>query len=173
MRVAALGDAHLGRSYYPFTTEGGVNQREWDFERSFEASVELALAQAPDVIVWLGDIFDHPRPTYRSYRVAQRALGRIRAYGIPAVIITGNHDTPRLPGTGSPYSALADTFGDMHFAHRLQYERFEFDGLVVHAVPQMLTVDATLEALDQADRGRSLDGPHLRLTHPPTTPHAP
>jgi DNA repair exonuclease SbcCD nuclease subunit len=169
MRVAAIGDAHLGRSYYAFTTDQGVNQREWDFERSFEAAVELALAQAPDLVVWLGDIFDHPRPTYRSYRVVQRALGRIRAHGITAVIITGNHDTPRLPGTGSPYSALADTFGDMHFAHRLQYERFEFDGLVVHAVPQMLTVDATLEALDQADRGRSLDRTNLLLTHPRIT----
>ena len=166
MRVAAIGDAHLGRSYYPFTTEGGVNQREWDFERSFEASVELALAQAPDLIVWLGDIFDHPRPTYRSYRVAQRALGRIRQFGVPAVVITGNHDTPRLPGTGSPYSALADGFPEMHFAHRLQYERFELPGLVVHAVPQMLTVEATLEALDQADRSRSADRTNLLLTHP-------
>jgi DNA repair protein SbcD/Mre11 len=169
MHVAAIGDAHLGRSYYPFTTAGGVNQREWDFERSFEAAVELALAQSPDVIVWLGDIFDHPRPTYRSYRVAQRALGRIREHGIPAVIITGNHDTPRLPGTGSPYSALADGFPEMHFAHRLQYERFELPGLVVHAVPQMLTVEATLEALEAADRERSVDRTNLLLTHPRIT----
>ena len=119
MIVAALGDAHLGRSYYPFTTETGVNQREWDFEQSFAAAVELALAQQPDLIVWLGDIFDHPRPTYRSFRIAQRALQRIREHGVAAVIISGNHDTPRLPGTGSPYSALADAFGEFRFAHRL------------------------------------------------------
>jgi DNA repair exonuclease SbcCD nuclease subunit len=169
MRVAAIGDPHLGRSYYPFTTDGGVNQREWDFERSFEAAVDLALTEAPDLVVWLGDIFDHPRPTYRSYRVVQRALGRIRDHGIPAVVITGNHDTPRLPGTGSPYSALADGFPEMHFAHRLQYERFELPGLVVHAVPQMLTVEATLEALEQADEGRSLDRTNLLLTHPRIT----
>ena len=30
MRVAAIGDAHLGRSYYPVTTAEGVNQRERD-----------------------------------------------------------------------------------------------------------------------------------------------
>jgi DNA repair exonuclease SbcCD nuclease subunit len=166
MQVAAIGDAHLGRSYYPFTTDGGINQREWDFERSFEAAVDLALAQTPDAVVWLGDIFDHPRPTYRSYRVVQRALGRLREYGAPVVIITGNHDTPRLPGTGSPYSALADGFHEMHFAHRLQYERFELPGLVVHAVPQMLTVEATLEALEEADRRRCLDRTNLLLTHP-------
>ena len=169
MRVAAIGDAHLGRSYYPFTTPEGVNQREWDFERSFEAAVDLALAQEPQLVVWLGDVFDHPRPTYRSYRVAQRALARIREHGARAVIISGNHDTPRLPGTGSPYSALADTFPEMHFAHRLTYERFELPGLVVHAVPQMLTVEATLEALAAADRGRSLDRANLLLTHPRIT----
>jgi DNA repair exonuclease SbcCD nuclease subunit len=169
MRVAAIGDAHLGRSYYPFTADNGVNQREWDFERSFEAAVDLALTEQPDLIVWLGDVFDHPRPTYRSFRVVQRALTRIRDHGLRAVIITGNHDTPRLPGTGSPYSVLADSFPEMSFAHRLQYERFEFPGLAVHAVPQMLTVDATLEALAEADRTRSLDRVNLLLTHPRIT----
>jgi DNA repair exonuclease SbcCD nuclease subunit len=166
VKVAALGDAHLGRSYYSFTTPEGVNQRERDFELSFEAAVDLALAQQPDLVVWLGDIFDHPRPTYRSFRVAQRALARIRQHGVPVVVITGNHDTPRLPGTGSPYSVLADAFPEVHFAHRMAYERFELPGLVVHAVPQMLTVENTLDALEQASRSRSLDRSNLLLTHP-------
>ena len=169
MKVAALGDAHLGRAYLSATTPEGVNQRERDFEISFEAAVELALAQKPDLVVWLGDVFDHPRPTYRSFRVAQRGLVRIREHGVPAVVITGNHDTPRLPGTGSPYSALADTFPEMHFAHRLAYERFELPGLVVHAVPQMLTVEATLDALAEADRRRATDRTNLLLTHPRVT----
>lgn len=166
MRIAALGDAHLGRSYLPFTTEGGVNQREFDFERSFEAAVDLALAERPDLIVWLGDIFDHPRPTYRSYRLAQRALSRIRDHGVRAAVITGNHDTPRMPGKGSPYSALADTFPEMHFAHRMAYERFDLPGLVIHAVPQTLTVEAALDALDEAARQRAPGVTNLLLTHP-------
>jgi len=166
MKVAALGDAHLGRSYYPYTTPDGFNQRERDFEESFTAAVELALDQEPNLVIWLGDIFDHPRPTYRSYRIAQRAIARIREHGVPLALITGNHDTPRLPGTGSPYSALADTFPDVHFAHRMAYERFEFPGLVVHAVPQMLTVDATLDALAEARLSRSADRTNLLLTHP-------
>lgn len=166
MRIAALGDAHLGRSYYPYTADGGVNQRELDFEKSFEAAVDLALAQEPDLVVWLGDIFDHPRPTYRSYRVVQRALARIRDHGRRAAIITGNHDTPRLPGKGSPYSALADGFPEMYFAHRLGYERFELPGLVIHAVPQTLTVDAALDALAEAARQRSSGATNLLLTHP-------
>jgi DNA repair exonuclease SbcCD nuclease subunit len=170
VKIAALGDAHLGRSYLSITDPTtGVNQRERDFEDSFTAAMDLALDQAPDAIVWLGDVFDHPRPTYRSFRVAQRALLRVREAGIPLVAISGNHDTPRLPGTGSPYSALADAFPEVHFATRLGYERIELADLVVHAVPQMMTVDATLEALDEADRRRSLDHPNLLLTHPRIT----
>ncbi|HET9444356.1 MAG TPA: metallophosphoesterase [Acidimicrobiales bacterium] len=167
--VVAIGDAHLGRSYLNVVDEAGVNQRERDFEVSFTAAVDLALAQAPDVVVWLGDIFDHPRPTYRSFRVAQRALALIRDHGVQCVVISGNHDTPRLPGTGSPYSALADSFTGFHFATRLAYQRVELPGLVVHAVPQMLTVEATLEALAEADAGRSLDRSNLLLTHPRIT----
>jgi DNA repair exonuclease SbcCD nuclease subunit len=166
VRIAALGDAHLGRSYYSYTTPDGFNQRERDFEESFTRAVQLALDQSPDLVVWLGDIFDHPRPTYRSYRIAQRAMIRIREHGVPLVVITGNHDTPRLPGTGSPYSALADLFPEVRFAHRMAYERFAFPGLVVHAVPQMLTVDATLDALAEARLSRSADATNLLLTHP-------
>ena len=169
MRIAALGDAHLGRSYYPATTEQGINQREADFEASFTAAVDLALQQEPELIVWLGDIFDHPRPTYRSFTIAQRALARIREHGVRVALISGNHDTPRLPGTGSPYTALAEAFPEMHFAHRLAYARFELPGLVVHAVPQMLSVEATIDALAEADAGRSLDRSNLLLTHPRIT----
>jgi DNA repair exonuclease SbcCD nuclease subunit len=166
MRVVALGDAHLGRSYLSATRDG-VNVRELDFEASFDAAVALALAQEPDAMVWLGDIFDHPRPTYRSYRVVQRALARVRDHGVAAVVITGNHDTPRLPGTGSPYATLADTFGDsIHFAHQMRYQRIELAGLVVHAVPQMMSAEATVEALDEAAAQRSLDRSNLLLAHP-------
>ncbi|HYA45729.1 MAG TPA: metallophosphoesterase [Acidimicrobiales bacterium] len=175
MLVAAIGDAHLGRSYLPYTTaaaEGSVNQREWDFERSFEAAVALALAQEPDVVIWLGDIFDHPAPHYRSFRVAQRALAAIRDHGVETVVISGNHDTPRMPGRGSPYSALADTFPSVHFATRMAYERFEIsaastgDSLAVHAVPQMMSVGETLGALDEASTGRVAGKVNLLVTHP-------
>ena len=169
MRIAALGDAHLGRSYYPYTTEGGVNQREFDFERSFEGAIDLALEQRPELILWLGDIFDHPRPTYRSFRVAQSAMQRIREHGVRMAVITGNHDTPRLPGKGSPYTVLADSFPEMHFAHRMAYERFDLPGLIIHAVPQMLTVEATLDALSDAAKQRQSGRTNLLLTHPRIT----
>ncbi len=165
-RVVALGDAHLGRQYYSRTTAEGANQREADFECSFEAAVDLALSLEPDVVLFLGDVFDHPRPGYRAYRVAQRALSRIRAAGLPLVGISGNHDTPRLAGTGSPYAPLADTFPEFHLAFQGVYRAFDLPGLRVHAVPQMLTVEESLAALDDAAGNRSVDRVNLLITHP-------
>ena len=169
-RIAAIGDAHLGRTYLPITDAAtGVNRRELDFEESFTRAVDAMLAEQPDVVLWLGDIFDHPRPTYRSFRVASRELRKLREHGVQLVAISGNHDTPRLPGTGSPYSVLADTFPELHFAARLQYEAFDLGGLRVHCVPQMLTVDAALDALAAADANRSADRSNLLITHPRLT----
>jgi hypothetical protein len=165
-RVVALGDAHLGRQYYSRTTPDGANQRERDFEESFEAAVDLALSLEPDVMLWLGDVFDHPRPGYRAYRVAQRAMGKIRAHGKPLVAISGNHDTPRLPGTGSPYAPLADTFPEFHLAYDGTYQAFDLPGVRIHAVPQMLTVDESLAGLDEAAANRSGDRVNLLVTHP-------
>ena len=170
MKLAALGDAHLGRNYLPITdTATGVNSRELDFEGSFARAIDAALAERPDVILWLGDVFDHPKPSYRAFRVASRELRKIREHGVQLVAISGNHDTPRLPGTGSPYSVLADTFPELHFAARLQYEAVDLPGLRVHCVPQMLTVPAALEALQEADANRSADRSNLLITHPRLT----
>jgi predicted phosphodiesterase len=166
MRIAAIGDAHLGRTATTATTAEGVNAREFDFEQSFEAAIAAALATKPDLMVWLGDVFDHPRPNYRSFRVAMRALATIRDHGIGLVAISGNHDTPRLPGTGNPYAVLADAFPQFNFAYRLGYEHFDLPGLRVHAVPQTKTAEDAIEALHEADRNRSLDRVNVLLTHP-------
>ncbi len=166
MKVVAIGDAHLGRTIGPVTGAGGVNQRELDFDDSFTRAVDLALAQEPDLFIWLGDIFDRPNPSYRSYRNAQRELSKIRAHGIPLVAISGNHDTPRVVGSGTPYRPLADVFSEFKFAPGFEYQAFDFPGLLVHCVPQMQNVKDTLDALATVKASRSADKVNLLLTHP-------
>jgi predicted phosphodiesterase len=166
MRIAAIGDAHLGRTATTATTADGVNQREVDFEQSFLASISGALATNPELMVWLGDVFDHPRPNYRSFRVAMQALRMIRDAGVGLVAISGNHDTPRLPGVGNPYAVLADAYPEFHFAYRMTYEAVDLAGLRVHCVPQTKTAEDAIDALHAADTGRSLDRVNLLITHP-------
>jgi predicted phosphodiesterase len=166
MRIAAIGDAHLGRTATTATTPEGVNQREVDFEDSFLESIRGALATNPELMIWLGDVFDHPRPNYRSFRIAMQALRMIRDAGVGLVAISGNHDTPRLPGVGNPYAVLSDAYPEFHFAYRMQYEAVDLAGLRVHCVPQTKTAEDAIDALHAADTGRSLDRVNLLITHP-------
>jgi len=58
--------------------------------------------------------------------------------------------SPRLPGTGSPYAPLADSFPEFNLAYQGAYQAYDLPGVRVHAVPQMLTVEETLAALKKA-----------------------
>ncbi|NNN18402.1 MAG: hypothetical protein HKL84_00960 [Acidimicrobiaceae bacterium] len=165
MKIAALGDAHVGRSTYPLANDG-VNIRERDFEDSFLSAVDLLLEQNPDLILFLGDIFDFPRPSFRSFRTVQKGLFAIRNSGVPLVAISGNHDTPRLRGTESPYGALHDVFPEFGLIFKQKYEFFDIRDVRVHGIPQMLAESDTLDALDLAASNKSLTKVNLVITHP-------
>lgn len=165
MKIAALGDSHVGRSAYPIAS-AGVNVRERDFEETFLRAVDLVLGENPDLIVFLGDIFDFPRPSFRSFRVVQRGLFALAAAGVPVVAISGNHDTPRLRGTESPYAALHDVFPQFSLVYRQEYEYFDVQDVRVHAIPQMMAESETLVALAKATANKSVDRVNLVITHP-------
>src|SRR5918999_697164 len=165
-RVVALGDAHLGRSHLAhLRDEEGRNLREEDFLRSFDWAVDTTLELEPDGFLWLGDIFDHARPSYRVFTRVLVALRRLEQDGIPGVAISGNHDTPRLRGTGSPYAALEEVFDNVTFAWAMEARTVGLAGVRVHAVPQTLTVEEFKEQLEVAARDASGDATSLLLAH--------
>jgi exonuclease SbcD len=150
-RLAALGDAHLGRTHLSHLRDDqGRNLREEDFLRSFDWAVDRTLELQPDGFVWLGDIFDHARPSYRTFTRVAIGLRRLQDAGLPGVAISGNHDTPRLRGTGSPYAALEEFFPNVTFAWRMGAAVAEVAGVRVHAVPQTLSVEAFRSELERA-----------------------
>ena len=101
-RLVALGDAHLGRSHLAHLRDDqGRNVREEDFLRSFAWAVDETIRLEPDGFLWLGDIFDHARPSYRTFAQVLAGLQRLADAGLRGVAISGNHDTPRIRGTGS------------------------------------------------------------------------
>ena len=130
-RLVAFGDAHLGRSHLAhLRDEQGRNVREEDFLRSFSWAIEETIRQEPDGFLWLGDIFDHARPTYRTFAHVLAGLQQLADAGLPGVAISGNHDTPRVRGTGSPYDALERVFPSVTFAWRMEAARAEIAGVV-------------------------------------------
>jgi DNA repair exonuclease SbcCD nuclease subunit len=165
-RLVAFGDAHLGRSHLAHVRDDqGRGVREEDFLRSFTWAVEETIRLGPDGFVWLGDVFDHARPSYRTFAHVLAGLQRLVAAGLPGVAISGNHDTPRVRGTGSPYDALERVFPSLAFAWRMEAVAVPLGDVLVHAVPQTLTVEDLKEQFaGAADRVRS-DATNLLIAH--------
>jgi hypothetical protein len=173
-RLVALGDAHLGRTHLAHLRDDeGRNLREEDFLRSFDWAVDRTLELEPDGFLWLGDIFDHARPSYRTFTRVAVGLKGLQDAGVPGVAISGNHDTPRLRGTGSPYAALEEFFPGVTFAWRMRAQAVDLAGVRVHAVPQTLTLEDFRGEL-QATSGELQADPtsilvaHVALTSLPT-----
>ena len=165
-RLAALGDSHLGRTHHAHLRDDeGRNLREEDFLRSFDWAIEETLRQEPDGFLWLGDVFDHARPSYRVFTKVLSGLRKLEEAGLSGVAISGNHDTPRLRGTGSPYAALEEVFANVTFAWAMEARSADLAGVRVHAVPQTLTVEDLRAELDRAGGGVSADATNLLLAH--------
>jgi DNA repair exonuclease SbcCD nuclease subunit len=165
-RLVALGDSHLGRTHLAhLRDDDGRNLREEDFLRSFDWGVGRTLELEPDGFLWLGDIFDHARPSYRVFTRVAVGLRRFEDAGLRGVAISGNHDTPRLRGTGSPYAALEEFFGNVTFAWAMEAVAAEVAGVRVHAVPQTLSVEAFKAELERSAADLRADPTSVLIAH--------
>src|SRR5919108_689322 len=165
-RLVAFGDAHLGRTHLAHLRDDqGRNLREEDFLRSFDWAVDRTIELAPEGFLWLGDIFDHARPSYRTFTRVAIGLRRLQEAGLPGVAISGNHDTPRLRGTGSPYAALEEFFPNVTFAWSMRAVTTELAGARVHAVPQTLSERELREELERAAGDVRPDVTSVLLAH--------
>jgi len=112
----------------------GLNQREVDTYEAFKQFVDYALEEKPDVILHAGDLFDSVRPTNRAICFVLGQLIKLSEAGIPFVVISGNHETPRLKETGSVFSLFEHIHG-VYVVYENKYELIEIDDLQLHAIP--------------------------------------
>ncbi|MFE3457585.1 exonuclease SbcCD subunit D [Nocardiopsis aegyptia] len=86
MRLLHTSDWHLGRSFH--------RENLIDAQAAFlDHLVDTIADQRIDVVVVSGDLYDRALPPVDAVRLFDRALGRIRATGARAVLISGNHDS--------------------------------------------------------------------------------
>jgi len=102
MRIAHLSDVHLGYRAYSRTNERGMNQREHDVLLAFRHALRAILKAAPDIVLITGDLFHSVRPPNSSLIAAHHSLleFQMNRQGAPLVVIAGNHETPRIAGSG-------------------------------------------------------------------------
>lgn len=87
LKVLHTADVHLDSDSY-----GKAEQRQAHrtlLYRCFETIIDRAIAEAVDVVLIAGDLFDHNRVSEETVAFTQEQLERLSC---PAVIIPGNHD---------------------------------------------------------------------------------
>ncbi len=145
MKIIHLADTHLGYSAYRKISENGFNQREEDVILSFLDAIDQIISLKPDIVLHSGDLFDSVRPTNRIVSIGIKQLIRLYNAGIPFVMISGNHETPKQIYKGSIYSIFEELTLDkkldngtklFNIVYKDALEVFKFPGLTVHAVPQ-------------------------------------
>ena len=136
MTILHFSDTHLGFQAFDRVNNEGINAREQDVYDAFESVVERILEIKPDVVIHSGDFFHRPSPSNRALTFGLEQLKRICDAKIPIVIIAGNHETPKTIYNSPILRALRNLdcvypiFGET-------WEKFEFDGVVVHGVPHI------------------------------------
>src|SRR5690348_12203488 len=86
MRIFHTADLHLGRR----RLEGRLPDK--DFADAFGFIAERAIAEAADVFLIAGDLFDRAQVEPPHLRQAQQVLARLKQATIPVIAIEGNHD---------------------------------------------------------------------------------
>ena len=134
MKILHLADTHIGYSAYNKLDENGINQRESDVCDAFSQVVDYAIEKKVDLVLHSGDLFDTVRPSNRAISFAVGQLLRLSNAGIPTVIISGNHETPRLRETGSVFKVF-EHIDNLYLAYTGKSQTFKFGDLKVHALP--------------------------------------
>jgi len=86
--------------------DAGLNQREVDIYNSWNKIVDAAFEEKPDVFIHAGDFFDRVRPSNIAISKAREGLYKLSEAGIPVIVIAGNHETPKMIGTGHVFQLL-------------------------------------------------------------------
>lgn len=151
-----LGAATLGRRISP----SGVNQREEDICNVFAYAIDRICELKPDFALHSGDLFHSVRPSNRIINFTLRQFLRLSQAGIPVVIISGNHDSPKQRALGSIYS-IFEVFPHIYPVYKGTYQVKELSlpkthsqgtnsgKVFIHAIPHCLTDELFQEELQK------------------------
>ena len=88
MRFLHTSDWHIGK-----TLRG--RSRNDEYEQALAEICDIAVSEKVDCILVSGDLFDSFAPSAEAERLVFYFLSELSGRGIPAVIISGNHDHPK------------------------------------------------------------------------------
>ena len=139
MNILHVSDTHLGYAAYRKANKEGINQRELDVYDSFKKFVDYAIKDQPDLIIHAGDLFDSVRPNNRAITFTLKQFVKLSENNIPVIIISGNHEHPKLKETGHIFS-IFDHIKNIYPVYKEKYEKIDLaingKEISIHAIPQ-------------------------------------
>lgn len=128
IRVLHLSDVHLGSgfSHGKVNSETGLNTRLEDFIAMLSQTVDRALAEPVDLVVFGGDAFPDATPPPYVQQAFASQFRRLADANIPSVLLVGNHDQ-YSQGQGGASLCIYRTLGvpGVVVGDRLQTHRIE------------------------------------------------
>lgn len=103
MRILHTSDWHLGQNFFGFS-------RHYEHQQFLDWLVQTLVAQAIDVLLIAGDVFDTANPPSSAQQQLYRFLcaAKLQIPHLQVVIIAGNHDSPTRLEVPAPFLAAFD-----------------------------------------------------------------
>lgn len=101
MKIAIIGDVHLGANYSLGTKDiaNGSNTRLIDYQNTLLATIDSAVDMGCKYLCFTGDIFELRSPSIKQQELFSYALRYAIERGILEIFVTvGNHDQQRVTG---------------------------------------------------------------------------
>jgi DNA repair protein SbcD/Mre11 len=94
MKILHLSDIHMGGGFAhgKIDPATGYNTRFQDFVKSLSRSIDRAIAEPVDLVLFGGDAFPDATPAPYIQQAFAREFYRLVAADIPLVLLVGNHD---------------------------------------------------------------------------------
>ena len=131
MRILHTSDWHIGRQFH------NVSLLE-DQRHILNQIVEAATVEKVDVVLVAGDIYDRAIPPANAVSLVDEVFNQlINEFGIPVIVIAGNHDGPQRLGFGSRQLAKAQLYiaGPLRAEINSVVLQDEFGDVVFYPIP--------------------------------------
>jgi len=99
LKILHFADLHLGvETYGRIDPATGLSSRFHDFLSVLDQTVNYALENEVDLVLFCGDAYKSREPSQTQQREFAKRINRLSTSGIPVFLLIGNHDLPNAIG---------------------------------------------------------------------------
>jgi len=155
MKIVCFADTHAGvKNYGRIDKETGMNEREVQTLKLLDETVNYAINNKADCVVFAGDMYHKNMPSPTLVNGVNEVMVKLSTNGIRTFVLDGNHDVSKMETFDSGLKQF-DTLNIPYFTHSRFYqeELFNCNGNTYRFVflPTYHTKDEIEEYMNKVD----------------------